>query len=132
LRRYEGAVAGQGKALLEAALAQLADPEVILAFIRRYGADGRPYGGGLADAVREIAIGRRPVANWPGAIEYFTVPLAELRQQLFGLAVGTGPQASVAEDCLTAIDELRDDHGHVDEEPRHPDINSGGAWPILH
>jgi hypothetical protein len=132
LRRYEGSGIGRGKDVLERALAKVADPEVILALIRSFAAAGRPYGGGLANAVREIAVGRRPVADWPNAVEYFTVPLTELRRLLFGLAVAGGPQSSVAESCLIAIDELRDEHGRVDEEPRHPDIASGRAWPILH
>jgi hypothetical protein len=29
--------------------------------------------------------------------------------------------------CLSAIDELRDDYGPAESEPRHPDIDSGGA-----
>ena len=80
LRRYEAPGAGRGKDLLERALAQLADPEVILALIRGFAAAGRPYGGGLADAVREIAVGRRPVADWSNAFEYFTVPLTDLEK----------------------------------------------------
>jgi hypothetical protein len=58
--------------------------------------------------------------------------ITELRPQLFGLAVADGPQSSLAESCLVAIDGLRDEHGRVDGEPRHPDIASGRAWPILH
>jgi hypothetical protein len=132
LRRYEALGAGRGKDLCESALAKLADPEVILALIRGFAATGRPYGGWLAEAVREIAVGQRPIAGWSNAFEYFTVPLTDLRRQLFGLAAGGGPQSFVAENCLVAIDELRDEHGHVDEEPRHPDITSGRAWPMLH
>jgi hypothetical protein len=132
LRRYEAPDAGRGKDVLERALAKLADSGVVLALVRGFAAERRPYGGGLAEAVREIAVGQRPVADWPDAVEYFTVPLGELRRQLFGLAVAGGPQSSVAESCLVAIDELRDEHGHVVEEPRHPDIASGTAWPILH
>jgi hypothetical protein len=131
LRRYEDPGAALGKNVLESALAQLADPEVVLSLVRGFAAARRSYGGGLADAVREIAVGRRPVADWPNAFEYFTVPLTRLRRQLFGLAVARGPQSSVAESCLIAIDELRDEHGRVDEEPRHPDIASGRAWPIV-
>jgi hypothetical protein len=66
------------------------------------------------------------------AIGTFTVPLTELRRQLFGLAVAGCPQCPEAESCLVGIEELRDEHGRVDEEPRHPDIASGRAWPPLH
>jgi hypothetical protein len=40
-------------------------------------------------------------------------------------------QSRLAEACLVEIEELRDEHGRVDDEPRHPDISSGQPWPIV-
>jgi hypothetical protein len=37
--------------------------------------------------------------------------------------------AAVAEACLAAIDELRDEYGTSEFEPRHPDVKSGRPWP---
>jgi len=45
----------------------------------------------------------------------------------------TGDSSEVARpaaSCLTAIDELRDEYGYVDSEPRHPDIEAGRSWPL--
>ena len=71
LGRYEG----PGVRTCSKGRWRVADPEVIPALIRSFAAAGRPYGGGLANAVREIAVSRRSVADWPNAVEYFTVPL---------------------------------------------------------
>ena len=39
--------------------------------------------------------------------------------------------AKLAEECLIAIDEFRDDYGQAESEPRHPDIDSGIPWPLV-
>jgi hypothetical protein len=44
---------------------------------------------------------------------------------------GNDTEKRLAVDCLRAIDEIRDDYGQVDSEPRHPDITTGVPWPIL-
>jgi hypothetical protein len=132
LRRYREMRAGQQKAVIEATLIELADTTIIRALIEGYAADGRRYDGGLAHAMRKIALGQRAVEGWgAGAYEEFSVSLAQLRQQLFGLAVGDEPRASLAERCLIEIEELRDEHGRIADEPRHPDIGSGRRWPLL-
>ena len=46
------------------------------------------------------------------------------------MTADTGEEATVAAPCLTAIDELRDEYGSVDSEPRHPDIETGRSWPL--
>jgi hypothetical protein len=129
LQRYERMPGGQLKAILESALAELADPEIIPALIRSYAADKKPFDGSLYKAIRDIAVGERPIAEWPGAFEQFSVPLAALRKQLFGLFAANDAQSAVAEACLITIEELRDEHGRIDDEPRHPDIDSGRPWP---
>jgi hypothetical protein len=50
---------------------------------------------------------------------------------LFGLALTNDTQSRLAESCLVEIEELRDEHGRVDDEPRHPDISSDQPWPII-
>jgi hypothetical protein len=129
LRRYAGISNGQPKAILESALIEIADEPIILALIQAYAIDGRPFGGGLFKALRHLAIGQRPAAAWPGAYEEFGVPLTALRKKFFGMLKESGAQSSLAEACLIAVDELRDEHGRIDDEPRHPDIESGRAWP---
>ncbi len=77
------------------------------------------------------AIEARVVAHEPaGASTYYRVPSTapELRQRLFEKA---REGSKVAADLLTSIDEWRDELGRPLDEPRHPDLASGSAWPIL-
>jgi hypothetical protein len=132
LRRYREMRAGPPKATIEAMLVELADAMIIFALIEGHAADGRGFHGGLSQAVRKVALGQRPAEGWgAGAYEVFSVSLAPLRRELFSLAVGAGPQAALAEGCLTEIEKLRDEHGRVADEPRHPDIASGRRWPLV-
>jgi hypothetical protein len=132
LQRCQGLNGGRAKSILESALIELADAPVIRALVRGYAADHRPYDGGLANAMRNAALGRRPVEGWStNAYEEFGVSLAELRRELFGLALANDAQSGLAEACLVEVEELRDEHGRVDDEPRHPDISSGQPWPIV-
>jgi hypothetical protein len=132
LRRYERMSAGSPKYVLESALIELADAAVVIAIIRGYAADQRPYDGGLSRALRGIALGQRPVEGWvAGAYEEFSVSLAELRRELFAMALAKNAQSALAEKCLVTIDKLRDRYGRIDDEPRHPDIASGQPWPLI-
>ena len=45
--------------------------------------------------------------------------------------VATAGPASPAARCLNRIDEIRDDYGAPENEPRHPDLESGQPWPIM-
>jgi hypothetical protein len=132
LQRHRRLNSGRVKSILESALIELADPSVIRALVRGYAADGRPYDGGLSQALRNAALGRRPVEGWSAnAYQEFSVSLAELRQELFGMVLANDARSLLAERCLVEIDELRDEHGRIDDEPRHPDISSGRPWPII-
>jgi hypothetical protein len=132
LRGYQRLNGGRAKSILELALIELADPLVTRALVRGYAADHRPYDGGLSQALRNAALGRRPVEGWSAnAYEEFSVSLAELRRELFGLALANDAQSRLAEACLVEIEELRDEYGRVDDEPRHPDISSGQPWPLV-
>jgi hypothetical protein len=132
LQRYQRLNSGRAKSILESALVELADPSVIRALVRGYLADRRPYDGALSQALRNAALGRRPVEGWSAnAYEEFSISLAELRLELFALAVSNDAQSRLAESCLVEVEELRDEHGRVDDEPRHPDIFSGQPWPLV-
>ena len=58
LQRYQR-LNGRRKSILKSALIELADAPVIRALVRGYAADDRPYDGGLANALRNAALGRR-------------------------------------------------------------------------
>ncbi len=132
LQRYERMKACPAKSILESALVELTDPSIILALIRGYAVDRRPYDGGLSQALRRTALGQRPVEGWiAGAYEEFSVSLAELRRELFAMALASNAQSALAERCMLGIDKLRDAYGRIDDEPRHPDIASGQPWPLV-
>jgi NACHT C-terminal Alpha/Beta 2 len=128
IRRYRGMPASPVRNLLEGALAEIPDSEIIMLMVAGH-AGGLPFSGHLRSAIRNLAVGQRPVSNWPGAFQEFSVSLKALRKNLFGLISSDNSQAGVAEACLNYIDKLRDEHGRINDEPRHPDIQSGRPWP---
>lgn len=71
-----------------------------------------------------------PVEGSQGAYSVVPVPAIELRQRLLAMTMDGGPSDAAAR-CLRHIDELRDEYGMPDSEPRHPDLASGRPWPIL-
>lgn len=125
MRRYE---AGRGWPVFEHMLADPGDADAVLALVRAYAAAGRGFDGLLQNAIREAALSKEPAADWAGAYELRPVPPPELRKTLFAMTEDASP-ATLAEACLAAIDELRDEYGASEFEPRHPDVESGRPWP---
>ena len=58
------------------------------------------------------------------------VPANEVRRKLLAMTRDGGPN-DIAARYLNRIDEVRDQLGTSDSEPRHPDLLSGKAWPVL-
>ena len=132
VRRYSELAPGPIQQILERALAQVADGPIVLTIIARHAATQRTFHQGyLRSAIDTMAVGRRPVEGWPGAFQEFSVSLTALRKDLFGLVVAGSHHATLAEASLNYIDELRDEHGRINDEPRHPYVRSGRAWPIV-
>ncbi len=129
LRRYQSATENRARAAFEHAIAELGDAEAVLSLVRAYAARGRTFDGLLQRAIYEAALSKEPSAGWSGAYELHPVPLPQLRKALFAMLESTAATAALAENCLTAIDELRDEYGSSEFEPRHPDVESGRPWP---
>jgi hypothetical protein len=72
-----------------------------------------------------------PSEEWKGAYNVVPVPANSLRAKLFDMTTDGG-SADIAALRLHQIDEIRDEHGIPETEPRHPDLASGKPWPILH
>lgn len=68
--------------------------------------------------------------DWKGSYEIVSIPAAELRRKLLALTTDGGP-TDIAARYLNMIDEIRDEYGLPDSEPRHPDLESGKQWPIM-
>ena len=130
LNRYASLPPARPHSLLEAVLREIADAEIVVAFVRDYARHKRPFDGNLAYAIRETAISKRPIADWPNAYNEFSVSLTALRKQLFAMVLENSAESTVAKACLNEIEELRDEYGRITDEPRHPDIASGHAWPL--
>ena len=130
-RQYDSASGGAiATDLLERAIAEGADETGVLVLVQNHARRGEPYSGSIEAAIRHAVVGERPSQDWAGASELFGIAVPSLRKKLFGMIQGDTPEAQLAWRCLTRIDELRDEYGPVESEPRHPDIESGRPWPI--
>jgi hypothetical protein len=128
--RYRQLSPGLSKGILEYAIAEIGDTDGVLTLVRGYALQRKTFDGTLHAAIRHLAVGERPSANWAGANELVGVPIPELRKRLFAMVNDGAAETDLATACLTAIDEFRDDYGPVESEPRHPDINAGRPWPL--
>lgn len=68
--------------------------------------------------------------DWKGAYNVLPVPGVELRRMLLSMTTDGGPTDAAAR-CLNLIDKIWDQYGWPESEPRHPDLASGKAWPIM-
>jgi len=116
----------------EHAIADAADAEGVLLLVRNGAAqDKRFQSTVLHTALRNMLIGHTPTESF-GMQQVHSLPAQELRKRLFDMVVnGNAAESRLATECLTAIDEIRDDYGHVTTEPRHPDIATGVPWPQI-
>jgi len=130
LRRHETVTDVRRRLAFEYAIAELGDAGAVLTLVRAYAARGQTFNGILQNAIREAGLTREPAVGWSGAYEVRPVPLPELRKELFAMLEDTSANTmALAESCLIAIDELRDEYGSSEFEPRHPDVESGRPWP---
>jgi hypothetical protein len=130
---YQKLPDGVSKSVLEYAIAEATDMEGVLVLARDAAARKKTIRStGLYTALRSLLIGKRPSTTWIGNDEMFGLPAADLRKSLFDLLVnGTADESRLASECLVAIDEIRDDYGYADSEPRHPNIQSEVPWPQI-
>lgn len=81
-------------------------------------------------AIERLLTERVPVEDQAGTFDVLAVPAAEVRRQLLARTTDGGPDDICAR-YLNEIDRLRDELGTPESEPRHPDLASGKAWPML-
>ena len=110
------------------AMGDLTDEEVFVALFEGNVDAPFPFHG-LARSIRNLAIGNKPSDEWVGAFEEFSVSLTGLRAHLFAMVPANDARAQLAKLGLIAIEEHRDEHGRVSNEPRHSDIATGRACP---
>ena len=96
--------------------------------VQNYALRRRPFDGCLRTAIENVALRRQSTPSLPGTYKLYSVPIPELRKKLFELI--EGEDSHLAYESLTLIDEIRDEYGRADLEPRHPDIETGRSWPL--
>ena len=131
-RRFRSLDGFLARGVLEHAIAKAADTAGILLLTREAAkAERRFQDTAIYYALRNILVRLTPTGS-SGVQKLDNLPAASLRKDLFKLMInGTAAESRLATECLNAIDEIRDDYGHVDTEPRHPDIASGIPWPKI-
>lgn len=130
---YRGATLTRSKELIERAIEETPDTEGILVLIRECASDGRSLRNTpLYPAIRNHIIGERASQHWIGANELYSIPANELRKAIFEIfRTGNENEAQLAKECLVAFDEIRDQYGLAELEPRHPDIGTKVPWPFV-
>lgn len=128
--RFQGIDNGLVKSVIGHAIAEASDTEGVLLLVRDAAGQGKQYRDtDLYSALSHVLVGHTPVGS-SGMQELYSLPAIELRKELFTMVVnGSSEESRLATECLIAIDEIRDDYGYVDVEPRHPDITAGMPWP---
>jgi hypothetical protein len=116
-----------GLAKLARAVAESPDEDGLLLLVKCE-QDGRSFRSWhmIEKAVTEHV----PVDSYQNAYNVVPVPAVELRRKLFAMTTDAGPK-DVAARWLNDIDNIRDEYGLPEGEPRHPDLASGKPWPIM-
>src|SRR5262245_6580366 len=81
-------------------------------------------------ALEHVVTTHVPSEHWVGAYDVVPVSAVELRKRLLELLPGNDSNHPAAR-CLNNIDKIRDHYGAPESEPRHPNLASGRAWPII-
>jgi hypothetical protein len=127
-KRYETA-SGKGRAMLEHVFGEIGDEDDLVTMIGKYAAEGKPYDQRMDRAVYAVAIQEIPVSEGSNSYNIHPASVGAVRKKLFGMLDAENNMAALARRCLSAIDDLRDEHGIAANDPRHPDVMSGKPWP---
>ncbi|MBL4711141.1 MAG: hypothetical protein JKX75_01330, partial [Gammaproteobacteria bacterium] len=73
---------------------------------------------------------REPIDESSNTFNIVPSSAIELRKRLLEMRASDLNRSIAAKDVLAAIDEPRDEHGRPENEPRHPDLESGIPWPL--
>ena len=122
--------AGRAKQIAEASIAESGDTEAILFLVKQYGEQKRGFDATISTALRRALVKEVPAPDGSNYGHLHSVSAIDLRKTLFRWSVTSDATGKPALRTLKAIDELRDDYGVAEAEPRHPDIESGRPWPL--
>ena len=115
--------------LVSAILGELKSPQTNEILLRYLNEDAYPNGGQTTtDILLQKFRNEEPSGN-AGWYEIHAQACNELRANLFALARAPGPSQQRARVILMKLEEGRQEIGRPSNEPRHPAIESGIAWP---
>lgn len=114
--------------IVERAVAMVEDNDSLVSLVRYHARAGRPADI-LYSTLKDRVISQQPWTQSPGAMLLLPRPAQDLRKRLFALCSADTAEAPVAARCLAMIDEIRDQYGFPESEPRHPDIATCLPWP---
>lgn len=120
--------ASPGLALLARAVSEKPDAQGLLALVRIEIAHGQSFFS--LRTVQKVVTKDVPSESWRGTYNIVPASAVDVRRELLAMTTKGGPTDAAAR-WLNAIDLIRDDHGMPEGEPRHPDLASGKAWPIM-
>jgi hypothetical protein len=81
--------------------------------------------------VQNVVSAKIPIGDRGDVFELQPVEMTQLRSELLRMTKNGGEGAIVAKRTLEKIDQVRDEYGVPEDEPRHPDLASGICWPSL-
>lgn len=117
-----------GHAIFLQAVAESPDADGLLLLVQEELASGVRLAGW--QTARALITKEVPSENWKGAYNVLAVTAADIRRRLLELCHDGGKKDAAAR-CLREIDEVRQEYGIVESDPRHPNLDSGQPWPIL-
>jgi NACHT conflict system protein len=116
--------------VLSKAMYWLGTPEALTASLNLIDdAKPSPVPQGVWDQLEGAFVERRPYGQNPNVFTQHARASNELRLRLLRMAIGDSKRRKSAFMLLGQIEEWRLEHGRPADEPRHPDIASGGPWP---
>ncbi len=121
-------VTSRGLELLAKAVAESPDREGLLLLVGLEHKHGRSFV--TWRTVEAVVTHHVPIENSPNAYNVVPISSAALRKALLAVAADFG-SGSAAATCLSQIDGIRDACGAPESDPRHPDLASGRAWPMI-
>ncbi len=129
-KRYE-ASAGSGRALFEHLFGECGDEDDLIAMIKKYAEANQAYDGNMDRVIGRVALRHESAPGGSNMFFIHSASVARIRKILFGmLEGGTAQETGLARRCLIVIDVLRDEHGIVENDTRHPDVRSAIPWPL--
>jgi hypothetical protein len=116
--------------ILSKVMDRLGTPEALAASLKLIDdAKPSPVPSGIWDELEAAFVERRPYRQNANVFTVHGHASNELRVRLFRMAVADEKRRRSAFILLGQIEEWRLQHGRPTDEPRHPDLASGEAWP---